>query len=588
MAIKFTLPKLNLKNLFLRKSDNSSIEDEVKKRVDIELNKVRAIDIVRLNPSYLGNYPEGSKRKIYPLGVDFGVLRDFATFYPIARACIEFRKSQITQLAWNVVPKELTKKTIEDKKNIERSQEMMKFFKHPTGKRESSFSDWLKQILEDLMVIDAVAIYKKRNRGGDIIGYLPIDGSTIEIYLEQDGTLPDPPEPAYLQKVNGQEINKLTKDELIYMMMNPRTYSPFGISPVENLIVTITTALKLQAYNLAVMTDGNVPDGFVELPKDIASSRDQVKEWQDAWDAMLSGDPRFQHKLKFLPGGMKYTPTRTADDMSFERFEKWLLQNTCAVFQVAPSDIGFTFETNRSTSETAYEVGKERGMFPLALWVKEMMDEIIQEDFVWEDLEFNWTNLNPTNKVEEMKVAKDAITTGMISIDEWRIGDNLKPIGADEPFIQTPIGPIFVSSLMKQFREGQMPIMPYKPAAQAAADNTGAGAVGTPNVSPAQKVDDAETIKELRRWRKASINDWKLNKEPRFFKTDIIDSRTQQSIRSQLKQAKTKEAIEKVFLGFISSQNKFISPLLKLYEDINQLVTTRKTENSFVQPAVAS
>lgn len=585
MAIKFILPRPNLKK-FLSKFTDSLIEDQVKERVNVELSKVRAVDIMRLSPTYLGNYPEGAKRKVYPLGVDFSTLRDFATFYPIARACIEFRKSQITQLAWNIIPKELTKKAIEDKKNIDRSQIMMKFFKHPTGKRESSFSDWLKQILEDLMVIDAVAIYKKRNRGGEIIGYLPIDGATIEIFLEQDGTIPDPPAPAYLQKVNGQEINKLTKEELIYMVMNPRTYSPFGISPIENLIVTITTALKLQAYSLATLTEGNVPDGFVELPKDVASSRDQVKEWQDAWDAMLSGDPRFQHKLKFLPGGMKYTATRTTDDMSFERFEKWLLLNTCSVFGVQPNAIGFNFETNRSTSETAYEVGKERGMLPLALWVKEMMDEIVQEDFGWEDLEFNWTNLNPTNKLEEMKVAKDAITTGMMSIDEWRIGENLKPIGVDEPFIQGPLGAVFVKGLFKQYKEGEVAVMPYKPPAEATVDNTGAEAVVTPNVPSQQKADNVEIIKELRRWRKASINDWKLNKEPRFFKTDIVDLRTQQLIRSQLKKAKTKEEIEKVFLGFISSQNKFISPLFKLYEDINQLITNRKTENSFVQPVV--
>ncbi|GAJ20004.1 unnamed protein product, partial [marine sediment metagenome] len=58
------------------------------------------------------------------------------------------------------------------------------------------------------------------------------------------------------------------------------------------------------SFNLSYLTEGNVPEGFVKLPRDIASSRDQLKEWQDAWDAMLAGDPRFQRKLKFLPEGL--------------------------------------------------------------------------------------------------------------------------------------------------------------------------------------------------------------------------------------------------------------------------------------------
>ena len=45
----------------------------------------------------------------------------------------------------------------------------------------------------------------------------------------------------------------MTNDELIYRIMNPRTYTPHGLSPVESLILTITTALKLATYNLSYL-----------------------------------------------------------------------------------------------------------------------------------------------------------------------------------------------------------------------------------------------------------------------------------------------------------------------------------------------
>jgi hypothetical protein len=325
MAIK--LP--SFLNRFIKIQPSLSTEDKVKILVKREMDKAQLNDVIRFNWAQLP-YQDKNIRKNFPLGVSFNVLRDFSNFYPIARACLEWRKAQVTQLSWNVTPLELTAETVKSDKNVTRAKELKKFFKYPTGKKGMTFSAWLKQILEDVLVIDAIAIYKQRNRRGDIIGYLPIDAATIQLILLEDGTTPEPPVYAYMQKVGIREFAKLTTDDLIYDMMNPRTYNPFGRSPIETLIITITTALKTQAYQLGTLTEGNIPEGFVSVPRDIASSRDQLKEWQDAWDSMLSGDPRFQRKLKFLPEGMKYDPTIKSADMTFERFEKWLLLNTCS------------------------------------------------------------------------------------------------------------------------------------------------------------------------------------------------------------------------------------------------------------------
>ena len=339
-------------------------------------------------------------------------------------------------------------------------------------------------------------------------------------------------------------------------------------------------------------SEGNVPEGFVTVPRDIASSRDQLKAWQDAWDAMLSGDPRFQRKLKFMPEGMAYDPVVKPSDMTFERFEKWLLLNTCSVMGVAPTAIGFNFETNRSTAETSFEAGKERSLFPTASFVKELMDRFIQEDMGFEDLEFNWTNINPTNRAEEAKVVKDLINSGLMAIDEWRLGENLKPTGAKDPFIMTPVGPMFVKSLVKQMEEGQLPILPYKPPAQAAAasTNAGEGAMATPNVPQANtktKVSSTEIIDELRRWRKAAVNDLKFDRNFRDFKSDIIDDRTQMVIKKNLQAVKTKEDIEKVFTPFISEEHKNVLSVINLYDEIDSIISNQPDQIALQSQTIA-
>lgn len=565
----------NLFTKIVQRFTGSEIQKVIEEKVAEQVSKANASDVLRFSPSSL-TWPDGAVAKSQPLGVSFQTLRDFADFYPIARAAIEYRKSQITHLEFNITPIEMTDETVQDKKNIADAKTIKEFLKRPTGKKDSSMTNWIKQILEDLLVIDAVAIYRRRNRKGDIIGYLPVDGATIDLILEGDGTTPEPPNSAYVQKINGQERERLTTDELIYAMMTPKTHSAYGFAPLESLIITVTTALKVQAFNLSYLTEGNIPTGFITLPRDIASSRDQLKEWQDAWDAMLAGDPRFQQKLKFLPEGMKYESTIKASDMTFERFEKWLLQTTCSVFGLHPSAIGFNFDVNRATEEVAFEAGRERGLFPTALFLKEIMDRIIQDDLGYEDLEFSWTNIDPTNKVDEAKVVTSLVNSGLMSIDEWRLGEGLKPTGVKDPFILGPVGPIFVKDLLRQSEEGQDPIVPYKPVTNSPkpADTTN---VPIPSQAKADSNNDQIVYQEIKKWKKATLNDLKKGQEFRNFYSDVLDDKTQNLIKKGLAEAKTKEDIVDVFSPFLNKDQQLLPALLKLHDEIDRVINYKSS-----------
>lgn len=586
MPVKLTIP--TPRDFFGKSKKEKNLETELedlKQKLD-EIQKANKVSPTMFNVNNLSQDPGGGYKRQFTAGIGFKALREFADYYPIARACIEFRKSQITQMDWHVSPLSSEPDDYEKPETKIAAKDVKARFRYPTGNKSITFSHWMKQILEDLMVIDAVALYKRKNRAGEIIGYLPLDGTSIEIVLNKDGTIPDPPRAAYVQKVGGEITAELSTDELYYRIMNPRTTHPFGMSPLEHLVIIVTTALKLQSFNLSYLSDGNVPEGFVEIPRDIASSRDQLKEWQDAWDAFLSGDPRFQRKLKFLPEGMTYTATKRNEDMTFERFEKWLLQNTCAIFGVQPSQIGFNFETNRSVKETDFEVGKERGLFPTALFIKELMDDIVQNDLGYEELEFRWSNLNPTNRVEEAKVVTSLIDHGLMAIDEWRVGEGLKPTGAKDPFISTPIGPIFVKDLAKQSEQGLMPILPYKPVEQGkAGDSTGSGAVEAPNVpnavsQSAKKSDMGEFTEEIKRWRKCAVNDFKKGEAFRDFSTDIIDTRTQHIIKDGLNQSKSREDINEIFDAFLSPEYQTKNQLMDFYGELDAIISNSDTRGN--------
>ena len=63
----------------------------------------------------------------------------------------------------------------------------------------------------------------------------PVDGASIRMNLEWDGS---PQSQRYMQVNDQSGANsqiKLDDDELIYIRLNPRTHTPFGLGPLEGL-----------------------------------------------------------------------------------------------------------------------------------------------------------------------------------------------------------------------------------------------------------------------------------------------------------------------------------------------------------------
>lgn len=98
------------------------------------------------------------------------------------------------------------------------------------------FATWLRLLLEDLLALDAPAIERRRNLGGDVIGYDVVDGSTIKALVDQTGRRPVPPDPAYQQVIKGVPWADLTTDDLIYCPRNPRPGHLYGLGPVEQIM----------------------------------------------------------------------------------------------------------------------------------------------------------------------------------------------------------------------------------------------------------------------------------------------------------------------------------------------------------------
>jgi 8-oxo-dGTP pyrophosphatase MutT (NUDIX family) len=194
--------------------------------------------------------------------------------------------------------------------------------------------------------------------------------------LDYWGNSPQSPAEAYVQYINGLPWNWLTRDDLIYEPFRKRPNSPYGLAPLETILLNANTDLRFQQYFLQKFTDGNVPRAFASAPE--SWSPQQIEMFQELWDATLMGDQTALSQVKWMPGGSKL---EWSNDKEFQdHFSLFLMRKTASAYHVVPADLGFTETVNRSSGESQADVQHRVGDLPLLRHVQDILTAFLQDD----------------------------------------------------------------------------------------------------------------------------------------------------------------------------------------------------------------
>ena len=526
-----------------RQVSNQLSEQNLEKK-DKETGKVPALwDVPLTFQTQVG----GKKTKKPNASVNFSILRQFAEYYPIARACINYLRSQITKLEWDIGS---TDSDADIQQYDAQVAEVKEFFKSPAG-HKTRLRELLSMMVEDVMVLDAVSLYKRQTFGGEFLHLLPIDAATIKLRVNDFGGTPEPPEIAYEQWIKGKKIAEMSTDDMIYEVLSSRTDNAYGRAPLESLVIEVESALQGALYNLKYLEEGNDPEGFGVLPE--GWSLDQIREFQTYWDGLMTGNLGIRRRMRFVPPGFEYIPSKKAEDMSFEKFELWLLQKTCSVFGVPPQDIGFTYQVNKSTGEVQERMGRSRGLYPVANFIKEIFDDIIQIDMGFPELAWLWTDIDPVDEEQEIKILETEIKLGAKSVDEYRREKGDKEIGLGH-YIMTPKGPVMVDDVIA----GTSPLL-------------------NPTLMMPQEQEEDEQREEMKRWQKCAVADLKKGRKFRKFQSKEIDEDVYKEIEGYLKDVKEVWQIKKIFEPYMTKEAKILSKVVGLRNEIDEIINA-KTE----------
>lgn len=482
-------------------------------------------------------------------GTPFSILRGLAATSPVLALCIQCRKDQMSSLDWDFAAKDKKAKGDAIASQLTRARA---FFAKPDGRR--SQKSWIQLIVDEALTLDAVSIYRRPTVKGaaklkpgsgyklapdEISGYEVKDGSTFKVLLGPDGEIPLPPSVAFRQILYGAPVvgGDLTADQLMYRPKTERTWTPYGLSPIESALLIVTADLNRAMFNVAYYTDGNIPEALVGVPDNWSPK--VIAQFTEYWDLLLKGDPKNRSKLRFVVQTMAKTVHEFKKPDFTTTYDLWLLKLQCACFGVTPSEIGFTDDVNKATSKMQGDVNQRRGVKPMAAFIKAIHDEILM-DLGLGDIEAVWSGGEGEDALSQAKIADLQLRNGSKSLDEIRADNGDDPIGIPNAVI-TPTGPIFWQKALEQSEEEPEP--PVAPVA-------GAPQPGQPGAEPAPAVDDTQQAAlkdELKKYQTVATKAVRAGKPVPAFETAILEPTLHESLIRSLASAADVDTVQKVF-----------------------------------------
>lgn len=383
------------------------------------------------------DYPVGYNLRIQPRSgepVGFETLRALADGYDLLRLVIETRKDQVEAFDWEIVPYEKDASADSMKDEIKRVTE---FLQSPD--KEHDWPQWLRMQVEDMIVVDAIAVYPRQNRGGDLYALELIDPGTLKRVIDDTGRTPLPPSPAYQQVLKGIPAVDYSADQLVYTMRNPRTNRIYGYSIVEQVMMTVNIAIRRQLSQLDAYTQGNIPEALAQVPD--TWTMKQIAEFQTWWDSVLEGNNKERRKMKFLP---------SLDNIVFpkemvlkDQYDEWLARIICFAFSISPSAL--MQQVNRASGEQMADTAKEEGLMPLLKFLEGHMTRLVRKYLQAPGLRFKFKVVNKVDPVAQATIHEKYVGMEVMTPDEVREAidlDAMTPEQREEAF-PTPPPPTF-------------------------------------------------------------------------------------------------------------------------------------------------
>jgi len=319
------------------------------------------------------------------------------------------------------------------------------------------FESFVRMILRDSLTYDQCAFELMRNRKGELVGFVPVDASTIrrasvgeEERKEGRRSWDDA---AFVQVINQKQVAEWDADSLAFGIRRPRTWiysRGYGYPELEELIRTVTYLVNAETYNASNFVNGIHVNSILAVKSKM--SPQLFRAFRRDFYAMLSGanqakrtpilqlDPESNEEVSSV------NMSSSAEEMGYSTWMGYLTKIACAIYQIDPAELGFVFGSEGVSSalsqggpEQRILASRDRGLRPLLRQVQGWLNRWIIHE-IDPDLTLRFVGLDAEDADSKLKSDLDKVTHYM-TINEVRAANGLEPLakGGDIILNQTYI-----------------------------------------------------------------------------------------------------------------------------------------------------
>lgn len=168
------------------------------------------------------------------------------------------------------------------------------------------------------------------------LALIPIPGEQIEFQGDIYAMVEDPYFP-YLRVVNGVPIRAYQRDELMYVKENPRTWSFYGLSPIECVVIVSHVMLYAHDVQFRYFLTGSVPAAIVGVV-----GGGNVSELRAYINEVARGKQEAIAVIDVPPNGNLIVQrlAETNRELQYIQLLEWYARLICIAFGLQPWELG--------------------------------------------------------------------------------------------------------------------------------------------------------------------------------------------------------------------------------------------------------
>ena len=350
---------------------------------------------------------------------------------PVVRRAINVIKDRIAAMDWQVRLRRGAVAASQDSasnghsENAARMAALRLTLEEPNA--VDSFRTLIEQVIEDALTGGYGAIEMEPTGDPERPAMLwPVDGASIRINPRWDG---HPDSPRYVQVVAGQfESNaiELRDNQLIYVRMNPRSFTPFGLGPLEIAFESVNQFLSAHRF-AGKLAANSVAQYALWLNEATPAQHDRLIRW---WQDEIEGTGR----VPLLSTEQKPEVLRFAQGTDADlrlAWQEFLIRMIADAFGLPPLLLGLESDVNRSTAAELADEAFRGAILPLAqLIAGHITRDLFAKCIGWREFEFVFNDLSARDEDTELAVQVQLLQAGVLTVNEVRAMRGLAPIDA--------------------------------------------------------------------------------------------------------------------------------------------------------------